>query len=50
MVRIQLPPADSPCLAQTQPLPVENRASRAGMRGWVGGAVDRDAHLLVQIG
>ena len=23
---------------------------RAGMRGWVGGAVGRDAHLLVQIG
>jgi hypothetical protein len=49
-VRIHSPPADSPCLAQTQPLPVENRASRAGMRGWVGGAVGRDAHLLVQIG
>jgi hypothetical protein len=30
-------------------LPVENRGSRAGVRGWVGGAVGRDAQVLVEI-
>src|SRR5215813_15049843 len=46
-VRIHLPPADSPCLAQTEPLQVENRGFPAGVRRWVGGAVGRDAQTLV---
>jgi len=46
-VRIQFPPADSPGLAQTGPLQVENRGFHAGVRRWVGGAVGRDAQALV---
>src|SRR6516162_5766123 len=42
-VRIQFPPAESPCLTQTRPLQVENRGFRAGVRRSVGGAVGRDA-------
>src|SRR6516162_7300465 len=38
-VRIQLSPAESPCLTQTRPLQVENRGFRAGVRRSVGGAV-----------
>src|SRR5215813_10513752 len=45
-VRIRLPPADSPCLAETGPLQVENRGFPAGVRRWVGGAVGRDAQAL----
>jgi hypothetical protein len=30
-------------------LHVKNRAFRAGMRGWVGGTVGRDAQVLVEI-
>jgi len=43
MVRICLPPAESPCLVQTPPLPVENPGVRAGVRGWGDDAVGRDA-------
>ena len=46
-VRIQSPPANSQCLAQTGPLQVENRGVRAGVRRCVGGAVGRDAQALV---
>src|SRR6516164_10494170 len=35
-VRIHLPPAESPCLTQTRPMQVENRAFRAGVRPSVG--------------
>src|SRR5262245_393563 len=42
-VRIHLPPAESPFLTRTRPLQVENRAFRAGVRRWVGGAVGGDA-------
>ena len=47
-VRIQFPPADSPGLAQTGPLQVENRGFHAGVRRWVGGAVGREAQALVR--
>src|SRR6516225_5990954 len=43
MVRIRAPPAESPCLTQTRPMQVENRAFRAGVRPSVGGAVGGDA-------
>jgi hypothetical protein len=33
MVRIRLPPAESPCLAQTGPSPAENSGFPAGVRG-----------------
>src|SRR6516162_5723745 len=42
-VRIHLPPAESPCLTQTRPLQVENRAFRAGVSPSVDGAVGGDA-------
>jgi len=32
LVRSRLAPAESPCLTQTRPLPVENRGFRAGVR------------------
>jgi hypothetical protein len=48
-VRIQLPPADSRGLAQTRPLQVEKPRFRAGVRGWDGHAVGRDAQGLVEI-
>jgi hypothetical protein len=38
MVRIRLPPPESPYLTQTRPLQVENRGFRAGVRRSVGGA------------
>ena len=47
-VRIHLPPADSPGLAQTGPLQVENRGFHAGVRRCVSGAVGRDAQALVE--
>jgi hypothetical protein len=46
MVRIRLPPAESPCLTQTRPLQVENRGFRAGVRGWLGDWVGRDAQIV----
>src|SRR5262249_33696383 len=45
-VRIHSAPADSPCLAQTQPPQVENRGFPAGVRRWAGGALGRDAQTL----
>ena len=43
VVRIHLPPADSPGLAQTELPQVENRGFPAGVRRRAGGAVGRDA-------
>jgi hypothetical protein len=48
-VRIHVPPAESPSLAPTRPLQVENPGFQARVRGWVGGAVGRDAQALVEI-
>jgi hypothetical protein len=41
-VRIQPPPAESPCLARTERHKVENRGFPAGVRRWAGGVVGRD--------
>jgi hypothetical protein len=47
MVRIQLPPAESPRLAGFRPPTSRSRAFPAGVRGGGGGAVDRDGRGAV---
>src|SRR5690348_1669153 len=43
MVRIPLPPADSPSLSRIHFRKSRNPAFRAGVRGWLGDRVGRDA-------
>jgi len=43
-VRIHLPPAESPSLARVRFRESRTPAFRAGVRGWRGDRVDRDAH------
>src|SRR5271156_3816347 len=47
MVRIHLPPVDSPCLAGYSPPTSKSRAFLAGVRGGAGSAVGRDGRGAV---